>query len=158
MVPHAAVLAEIRLGGVVVFPVFERASVDPKTGCWCFYGHRNEGGYGVIRWRGKPRKAHRVAWEITRGPIPAGMSVLHKCDRRECVNPGHLFLGTQTENMQDCAAKGRTRTGRVRKLGDEDAVSIRARPAASERSLAAEFGVSRTAIRRIREGKTYRVA
>lgn len=60
--------------------------------------------------------AHRIAWELTRGPIPAGLNVCHRCDNPRCVNPAHLFLGTQLDNVADAIAKGRL-TGRPRKLG-----------------------------------------
>jgi predicted HTH domain antitoxin len=52
-------------------------------------------------------RAHKVAWILTNGPIPNGLMVCHKCDNPPCCNPNHLFLGTQTENMQDALAKGR---------------------------------------------------
>jgi HNH endonuclease len=51
--------------------------------------------------------AHRVAWELANGPIPGRLFVLRRCDNRLCVNPEHLFLGTQSDNMRDMAAKGR---------------------------------------------------
>jgi len=58
-------------------------------------------------------KAHRVAWILTHGEIPPGMFLCHSCDMPRCVNPSHLFLGTQTDNMQDCVSKGRHGFGRV---------------------------------------------
>lgn len=66
-------------------------------------GHR----YGSFYYGGRSELAHRVSWLISRGPIPEGLWVLHRCDNPGCVNPDHLFLGTQTDNMQDCARKGR---------------------------------------------------
>lgn len=76
--------------------------------CWLWLGHKMPYGYGTY---GKPKQlAHRRAWELTNGPIPDGLMVLHNCpdgDNPSCVNPAHLWLGTQTDNMRDAAAKGR---------------------------------------------------
>mgnify|MGYP001558340830 CR=1 FL=1 len=66
--------------------------------------------YGTVRWRGHQRAAHRVAWELTYGPIPEGLLVLHRCDNRPCVNPAHLFLGTYRDNTRDYYEKARTGT------------------------------------------------
>jgi hypothetical protein len=81
------------------------------SGCWSWSGQMHRTGYALIsmpadgRWR--LRRAHRISWELHRGPIPEGLWVLHKCDNRICTNPDHLFLGDGADNMQDCAAKGR---------------------------------------------------
>jgi hypothetical protein len=88
------------------------ASIEriPEAGCWIWLGMLNEKGYGRVRTAGKhgPKTgAHRVVWEAYRGSIPHGLLVLHHCDVPCCVNPGHLFLGTQKDNMQDAARKGR---------------------------------------------------
>jgi len=72
------------------------------------YGQIMVGAYGTGS-RPRPLRANRVAWELTHGPIPDGLWVLHSCDNPSCCNPSHLFLGTQTENMRDAADKGRTR-------------------------------------------------
>ena len=66
-----------------------------------------KGEYGCFWKDGKPMLAHRAAYELFIGPIPPGMLVLHKCDLPLCVNPQHLWLGTQTDNMQDAIRKGR---------------------------------------------------
>ena len=82
-----------------------RIQVDQKTGCWLWQGsHR---AYGFMQVDGKDRLAHRIAWELYRGPIPAGLQVCHKCDVRLCANPYHLFLGTALDNTRDKIRKGR---------------------------------------------------
>ena len=81
--------------------------------CWLWTAYKS-GGYGVLCCgrRGLNRRAHRVAWEITNGPIPEGLYVCHSCDNPSCVRPAHLFLGTQSHNMSDMWRKER----RPRKL------------------------------------------
>lgn len=66
-------------------------------------------GYGIFWIKGKNRYAHRVSWEMTNGPIPVGLFVLHKCDNPKCVKPTHLFLGDTMVNMADMIQKGRKR-------------------------------------------------
>lgn len=76
-------------------------------GCWLWKGASNGRGYGVmVKGRQRTYFAHRVAWEITYGEIPAGLSVCHHCDNPSCVRVDHLFLGTQKDNMLDAWAKG----------------------------------------------------
>lgn len=81
-------------------------SPEPMSGCWIWTGAM-QNAYGKIRVMMKDVRAHRASWEIHKGPIPNGVCVLHACDTPLCVNPSHLFLGTQTENMDDRQKKGR---------------------------------------------------
>lgn len=74
--------------------------------CWEWQGPTNHG-YGYIRIDGPKRYMHRFSWELHNGEITDGLFVLHKCDNPSCVNPDHLFLGTQRDNVYDCIAKGR---------------------------------------------------
>lgn len=78
------------------------------SGCWEWQGHRLPKGYGHFRGlTAKNVKAHRFAYELLVGPIPDGLRVLHRCDNPPCVNPVHLFLGTDKDNSDDKIAKGR---------------------------------------------------
>ena len=85
----------------------EKYIPEPNTGCWLWTSTWASCGYGQFRINGKYWLAHRASWKLLYGEIPGGLQVLHKCDVRPCVNPDHLFLGTQSDNMLDCFKKGR---------------------------------------------------
>lgn len=90
----------------------ENGSLILDTPCWEWMGTKNPNGYGRFSSRYFSTQAHRASWEIFVGPIPDGLFICHKCDNKSCVNPEHLFLGTQHDNMQDMAQKGRSTKGR----------------------------------------------
>ena len=88
------------------------ARVRKTDSCWLWTGARSDHGYGVLRPQAAPQvRVHRLSWAMHRGPIPEGLHVLHRCDVRSCVNPDHLFLGSQADNMADMWAKQRGRYG-----------------------------------------------
>ena len=134
------------------------------NGCWIWTRaiNKSNGGYGAFRVGGGSRKANRVAWELARGPIPSGLLVLHRCDVRACVNPEHLFLGTNADNTRDMISKGRKRDTRGEErhnavLDDEKVREIRRRRAAGESfvALAKEFGVTAVTIGSIARGESW---
>jgi hypothetical protein len=122
--------------------------VTPE-GHWLWQAGHTEDGYGRFSYHGRWEGAHRVAWQLFRGPIPSGLDVLHKCDIRDCVRPSDLFLGTNEVNVADKMAKGRI--GRVAKLSPEAVKEIRSRheQGESQTRLGKEFGVTGSAIHKI---------
>lgn len=80
--------------------------LDKSSGCWVWSASGEYGSYGYFSYLGETR-AHRVSYILYIGPIPNDLLVLHKCDRRSCVNPDHLFVGTQKDNVRDMVDKGR---------------------------------------------------
>ena len=131
-----------------------RVAPEPNTGCSLWMGRTDRDGYGKITRAGRTLRAHRVAYELFISPIPKGVHVLHHCDTPPCVNPDHLWLGTNADNIRDRDQKGRAakqageQNGKAR-LTDKDARAIRSRYAAGEtqRPLAREYGVHNTTLR-----------
>lgn len=90
--------------------LMRRSKRNKKTGCLEWQGWRaGLNLYGAISYRGKQYLAHRLSWLTFVGPIPNGARVLHKCDNPLCLEPSHLFLGTQADNVADMLGKGRGR-------------------------------------------------
>ena len=140
-------------------PVEERFEryYTPAHGCWEWTGSRHPKGYGQInRGDGRPEKAHRISWMKFRGPIPAGLHVLHRCDNPACVNPDHLFLGTNGDNMHDKQVKGRHHK---QILSTADVAEIRAAPRYARFSAAAfaeRFGVTVSCIKQVRTRSSWK--
>ena len=87
--------------------ILENYVPEPNTGCWLWLRGINSDGYGLVRIEGKSYRVPRLVWGIFKGPIPPNMRVCHRCDVRLCINPDHLFLGTDKDNYDDMVAKGR---------------------------------------------------
>ena len=132
------------------------------SGCWNWTAGKDSYGYGQMRVGGRKRLVHRISYEEYVGSIPSGQCVLHRCDNPACINPAHLFLGTQVENMADMVSKGRqphtslkgTLHGQA-KLTEADVIAIRAAIGSSQSELAARYGVSPSQIGHIRRGKRW---
>lgn len=133
---------------------------EPNTGCILWTATCGRRGYGLF-WDGtKLAVAHRYAWLITNGPIAQGLNVCHKCDTCSCVNPDHLFLGTQKQNMHDMIAKGRKvvvrgENSKHAKLNEERVREIR-NSRLSWRAFEAKYGVSQGTVSDVRCGRTWK--
>lgn len=132
---------------------------DGVTTCWWWTAGVNETGYGRIQTKNGPSRAHRISYELHKGPIPQGMGVLHRCDQPGCVNPDHLFLGTPADNAADREAKGRNRPPRGEgqrsaKLTENQVREIRA-ASGKQRDIAKRFGVTQANVWAILARKTW---
>ncbi len=154
---HACYSDSIRL------PIAPRfwAKVHKTPTCWNWTGARTGSGpvkHGQVMWREHyrtPQKAHRVAWELTFGPIPVGRQINHHCDNPVCCRPEHLYLGTQDDNMKDASVRGRFHVPHTQKLSLYDRLTIY--QTAGYRGLcvdlARQYGVTKAAISTIRRGR-----
>lgn len=148
---------------------WSKVDVRGPDECWEWKASRNSRGYGTFGVGGYDTiLAHRCSWQLHHGTIPDGLLVCHRCDNPPCVNPAHLFLGTQVDNMRDCASKGRNGQQRdpclgerngFSKLTERDVTVIRALHLWSGFSLSeigAEYGVTKHAVHRIVKNKNWR--
>lgn len=140
----------------------EAFSQKCENGCVEFTGSKNLFGHGEIAFQGKKYRAHRLAYLEYVGPITDGMVVCHKCDNPSCINPEHLFIGTQADNLKDARSKGRIKTPNPRgtnhglsKLDDEKVAAIR-KDQRTQREIAADYGVHQTTIKNIKLNRTWK--
>lgn len=145
---------------------WSRVRVGTTDECWPWVGARRKTGYGVVVLEDNKTStgAHRRAWEYTNGEIPVGLHVLHRCDNPPCVNPKHLFLGTDLDNQHDMLRKGRqgnkARPGTIAgasKLTWEQVEEIRSTSGrrlnlGEAQALQRKYGISETHLLRLRKG------
>jgi hypothetical protein len=131
-------------------------SPEPNTGCHLWMGFGVWNGYGCFAVDSYPVRAHRLAYEFYRGPVPDGMHVLHTCDVRCCVNPDHLFLGTNADNVDDKVEKDRQSKNRIcyQKITYEQALAIRKEKGTQE-AIGLRYGIGRSQVRRIQVGESW---
>jgi len=152
---------------------WEKVDKRGPSQCWNWMGCK-KGKYGGFRFRGKMVRTHRVAFELCIGPIPPTQNCLHKCDNTMCVNPSHLLLGTQKQNVADMFARKRDNrpkgdrhylrkaprfgeANNVAKLTESEVIKIRARLAQKipQREIAVEFRVHQGTICAINRRKAW---
>lgn len=124
-------------------------------GCWIWNAATDRNGYGVFSYNGKRETSSRISYIFYKGSISNGLHVLHTCDNPSCVNPDHLFLGTNKDNVEDRKAKNRP-VGRHKIITTELMTRIKEHLGSHEnsyRAISRELGVSRETIRRIANGK-----
>lgn len=158
---HAAVSTKLNAEDLARF--WAAVAIAEPDACWLWQGSPDDKGYGLF-WSGEhacSMRAHRVSYQLAHGSIPESLVVMHDpCHTPGCCNPAHLILGTHRENMAERNALGRQAFG-VRcgsaKLDDDKVRAIRVHLANSEplKRIARVFGVSATAVRFIRDGKTW---
>lgn len=151
----------------VVDRFWQKVNKTEKIGCWEWTSTKNQKGYGLLGVGGSAIMAHRVSWFIHFGEIPDGLFVLHTCDNSSCVNPDHLFLGTNRDNMKDMYDKGRRVAHRGEELSNAKLTNEQARkikelyiPRTNKRriELAKEFNVGEHIIQSVVYERTYKYA
>ena len=139
------------------------AKVEKTASCWLWTATTVTGGYGMFRYQDRNQLAHRIAYELTYGPIPDGLLVCHHCDTPACCRPDHLFLGTTRENAADMVRKGRTgpRQGEHNGRALLNAAQVRAirtqhATGVARSELARQFGVRPGTINSIIQGRNWK--
>ena len=132
------------------------------SGCWEWKKRIHDGGYGVVSLNGRLEQAHRASWMVFVGEIPQGMQVNHRCHNRSCINPEHLYIGTQTENMKDMKDAGREnratgeRNGNARLTkGMVLSIKLLLKEGKKSKEIASVFGVAPTTVSAIKNKKIW---
>jgi len=135
--------------------------VEFTESCWIWKGGKKKSGHGVFYFNGRLTPAHRFSYEFHKGKIGKELYVCHKCDNPPCVNPEHLFPGTQKENMRDCVHKKRhafgerVKNSELNKYKVEEILHIYSGGFLDQYELGELFNVSRTTIQAIINGRSW---
>lgn len=138
------------------------AYVKRSSGCWEWIGYKDPNGCGRLNSNGRPLLASRIAYLLHYGSVPERKSVLHRCDNASCVNPKHLYLGTQIDNVYDMHARGRARKrGLLGEAHHQAKLTVQAvkdirKSKLTGRELAAKYGVSTTQVYDIRNRRSWK--
>lgn len=132
--------------------------VIADNGCWEWQKGKNYHGYGLIRAFNKSYQAHRLSWMYFRGTIPTGKFVLHICDNPACVNPEHLYLGTQKQNMMDRDRQNHQSRKGAKRMKPEQVMAMRKeyREGVKATVLSEKYGVSIVTVFRTISGRGYK--
>lgn len=139
----------------------QMVAYEPNTGCWIWLGTVDQHGYGQLKINGKHVRAHRHSYRVFKEPISACRVVRHSCDQPGCINPDHLSLGTQAQNIADCIRKGRFPKGVMSsrsRISEGTVREVRHRASLSEShtSIGRALGMSREHVRDIVAGKIWK--
>jgi hypothetical protein len=146
-----------------VFRFFLRINLNNETNCWEWDTSSRDNPYGIFRIRKTQLKAHVVSYALFTGPVPEDLCVCHTCDNPPCVNPDHLFLGTQNDNIKDCWGKGRGRkfpsqngeSNVVSKLTEENVLYLRNHYKPPMSAWAKKYGVTEATLYHALKGDTW---
>lgn len=146
----------MQIGGQEYY-FWKKVGTPTDTDCWTWLGNRQPSGHGYIQIFRVRWMAHRLSYFINKGEIPEGLNVNHTCDNAWCVNPDHLYAGTQQENMKDVRERGRQAKGEKHgmcKLTQQQVDVIRS-STLTDAELAKHFQVSQSHIWNIKNKKRW---
>jgi len=140
---------------------WKNVKIDDLLGCWLWTGAKINSGYGTVKIDGKRYLVHRYSWELAKGEIPDEMYICHTCDVKLCVQPDHLFLGNQKDNMSDASAKGRLPKGEQHYISKlTPAILLECgklvKQGVTYRELAQKYGASPSAINNALLGRSWK--
>ena len=140
---------------------WDKVNVTSPSGCWLWKGAKDCEGYGFIKRKdGVQLRAHRMSYEFYQGPIPDNYQICHHCDNPSCVNPNHLFAGTNSDNMRDCIRKNRKPPVRgtknpMAKLTDNQVIDIR-KDTRPSKAIAGEYQITPDYVNTIKRRGTWK--